>query len=135
MEEQSPFTIEQFYKYVDQGKLMGGKCKNCGKLYLPPRPLCVRCFSREFEWVQMSAEGRVLAYTVIHVAPPQFKKLAPYAVGIVKIEDSPKIPGMIKGVTLDQLEVGMPVKVKFGKSQVQRQWPNWPRYYFIPSDK
>ncbi|MFW6110459.1 MAG: Zn-ribbon domain-containing OB-fold protein [Thermoproteota archaeon] len=126
------FTIEQFYKYLTQGRLMGGKCKKCGKIYLPPRPLCTRCFSKEFEWIPLSAEGRVLTYTIIHVAPPQFKKMVPYAVGIIKLKGGPRIPGMIREVDLEDLEVGIGVRLKIDKSEVQPTWPQWPRYYFVP---
>ena len=34
-----PFTIEQFYKFLQQGKLMAGICQKCQKVHLPPRPL------------------------------------------------------------------------------------------------
>ena len=53
MSEQSDFTIEQFYKNVLQGKLLAGKCKKCGKVHLPPRPLCDECFSNEFVWKEI----------------------------------------------------------------------------------
>lgn len=133
MNEKSPFTIEQFYKYVNQGRLMGGKCQNCGKIYLPPRPLCVKCFSREFEWTPIPSRGKVVTYTVIHVAPPQFKNMVPYIVGVIKLEDGTKMPGMIRGVDRGQLKVGLDVKMKFDESQVQQKWPRWPRYYFVPA--
>ena len=50
------FTIEQFYKFLQQQKLMAGKCVKCGKIHLPPRPMCDNCFGLEFEWVQISGE-------------------------------------------------------------------------------
>jgi hypothetical protein len=80
----------------------------------------------------MPSTGRVLTYTVIHVAPPQFKKMVPYAVGIIQLEEGTKIPGMIREVDPNQLKVGMKVKMKFDESQVEQKWPQWPRYYFIP---
>ena len=77
-----PFTVEQFYKHVLEGKLLGAKCRRCGKVHLPPRPLCNECFSKEFDWVELPPYGTLLTYTVIHVAPPQFQAMAPYTVGI-----------------------------------------------------
>lgn len=132
MDEQPPFTIEQFYKYITQRRLMGGKCRKCGKVHLPPRPLCDRCFSNEFEWTQMPKKGRLVAYTVIHMAPPQFQKMLPYTVGIIQLENGLRMPGIIKEATLEQLKVGMEMVINFGKSAVQQQWPQWPRYYFKP---
>ena len=130
MSEQAPFTIEQFYKQILQGKLMGGKCKKCGKVHLPPRPLCDNCFSKEFEWVKLPQKGKLLTYTVIHVAPTQFQGMAPYAVGIVQLENGLKIPGMIRGVALEQIKIGMALTIDFGECASTQQWPQWPRYYF-----
>ena len=50
--EAEPFTIEQFYRFVNEGKLMGAKCKKCGKIMLPPRPICIQCYSENLEWIK-----------------------------------------------------------------------------------
>jgi hypothetical protein len=125
-----PFTIEQFYKYILQGKFMAGKCRKCGKMHLPPRPLCDKCFSKEFEWIELPKTGKLLTYTVIHVAPPQFQGMAPYAVGIVQLENGLKIPGMIKGVPQEQIRIGMPLTIDFEAYASTQTWPQWSRYYF-----
>ena len=133
MSEQSGFTIEQFYRNVLQGKLLAGKCKKCGKVHLPPRPLCDECFSNEFVWKEISQRGKLLTYTIIEVAPAQFQSMAPYAVGIVQLEDGVRIPGMIRGVALEQIKIGMELAFDFGTCTATQQWPQWPRYYFKPA--
>ncbi len=127
-----PFTIEQFYKFLGKGKLMAGKCQKCGKIHLPPRPLCDNCFSTDFEWVNVSGKGKLLTYTVINIAPAQFQALTPYAVGIVQLENGVKIPGMIQGVTQEQLKIGMELTLDFGTCNTTQQWPQWQRYCFKP---
>ena len=42
-----PITGEGFSQYLGEQKLMGTRCKSCGALHLPPRPLCPAC--RGFE--------------------------------------------------------------------------------------
>ncbi|MGC9345347.1 MAG: Zn-ribbon domain-containing OB-fold protein [Candidatus Bathyarchaeales archaeon] len=133
MSEQAPFTIEEFYKYISQGKLMGGKCRKCGKVHLPPRPLCDKCLSKEFEWTEIPQKGKLLTYTIIHVAPPQFQQMAPYAVGIIQLENDLKIPGMIRDTAPEQIKIGMQLKMAFETSTETSQWPQWPRYYFKPA--
>ncbi|MBS7635950.1 Zn-ribbon domain-containing OB-fold protein [Candidatus Bathyarchaeota archaeon] len=132
MAEPQAFTIEQFYKNISQKKLMGGKCRKCGKIHLPPRPLCDKCLSTEFEWVELPQKGKLLTYTIIHVAPTQFQSMAPYAVGIIQLENGVKIPGMIRDVPLDKIKVGMRLKMEFEEPQHTQQWPQWPRYHFKP---
>ena len=131
MAETHPFTIESFYKFVREGKLMAAKCGNCGTLLLPPRPVCTKCFSTDFEWVKLKGRGKLLSYTVIHVSPVQFQSMAPYTVGIVELEEGPRLPGMIRGVEPEKTRVGMELRVDFDTS-VPSQWPLWPRYFFRP---
>jgi uncharacterized OB-fold protein len=132
MSTQEPFTIEQFYKFLGQGKLMAGKCQKCGKIHLPPRPLCDNCYSQNFEWVNVSGKGTLVTYTIIHVAPPQFQALTPYAVGIIQLDNGLKIPGMIQGLTQEQLKVGMELTLDFGSCRNPQQYTQWPRYCFKP---
>jgi uncharacterized protein len=132
MSTQEPFTIEQFYKFLQQCKLMAGKCLKCGKIHLPPRPLCDNCYSTEFQWVEISGKGKLLTYSIIHVAPPQFQSLTPYTVGILELESGLKIPGMIQNLTQEQLKIGMPLTVDFGTCSTSQQWPQWNRYCFKP---
>jgi uncharacterized OB-fold protein len=133
MSEGTQFTLEQFCRYVSQGKLMGGKCRKCGKIHFPPRPLCDSCFSKDFEWVEISKKGKLVTYTVIHVAPMQFQSIAPYAVGIVELENGLKIPGIIREASLEQLKIGMPLTMTFEACATTGQWPQWPRYYLKPA--
>lgn len=128
-----PFTIEQFYKFMQQKKLMAGKCRKCGKTHLPPRPLCDNCFSQEFDWNEISGIGKLLTYTIIHVAPVQFQALAPYAVGIVELENGLRLPGMITGAEENRLSIGMKLKIDFGTCVTSQVWPQWPRYCFKPA--
>ena len=132
MSTPEPFTIEQFYKFLQQDKLMAGKCLKCGKIHLPPRPLCDNCYSQEFEWVNVSGKGKLLTYTVISIAPAQFQALTPYAVGIVEFDNGLKIPGMIQVATQEQLKIGMELTLDFGTCSTTQQWPQWQRYCFKP---
>ena len=135
--EAEPFTIEQFYRFMNEGKLMGAKCIKCGKIMLPPRPICIQCYSENLEWTELENKGKLLTYTIIHVAPPQFQHLVPYAVGIIELEKGLKLPGMIKGIDFDKIKIGMELKIEvepITKEETEGQeWPTWPKYYFKPA--
>ncbi|MCL1977147.1 MAG: Zn-ribbon domain-containing OB-fold protein [Candidatus Bathyarchaeota archaeon] len=132
MSTQEPFTIEQFYKFLSQDKLMVGKCLKCGKIHLPPRPLCDSCYGIQFEWMQISGKGKLLTYTVIHIAPTQFQNLAPYAIGILELDGGLKIPGMIQEIPPEQLKIGMDLHVAFGACDASQNWPQWTKYCLKP---
>ena len=132
-EEPTPFTIESFYKFVKEGKLMGAKCNKCGKLLVPPKPMCPQCFSKDLKWKELPKRGKLLTYTVIHVSPKRFQQLAPYAVGIIELEKGACLPGMMRNVDLDEIKVGMDLTVDVDKERIFEEWPRWSRYYFKPA--
>ena len=55
--------MENFYDGMKEGKLLGSKCPACGRVFLPPRMICERCFARAEEWVELPATGTVQACT------------------------------------------------------------------------
>jgi len=131
MAETRPFTIESFYTFIGEKRLMAAKCNKCGTLFLPPRPMCAKCLSMDLQWTELRKRGKLLTYTVIHISPKQFESMAPYAVGIIKLEDGPKLPGMIQNIKPEEIKVGMNLEVDFNTA-LPSQWPMWPKYFFKP---
>jgi uncharacterized OB-fold protein len=95
--------------------------------------MCDCCFSKEFEWTEIPTKGKLLTYTIIHIAPAQFQSMAPYAMGIVQLENGTKVPGMIKEAPLDTVKIGMPLEIVFEGCTPTQNWPQWPRYHFKPT--
>ena len=132
MSEVPPFTIEQFYKFIGEKKLMAVKCLKCASLLFPPKNVCPKCFSSDLEWTKLGKRGKLVTYTVIHIPPVQFQSMAPYSIGIVKLEESIHLLGMIRDVKPEKIEVGMNLIVEFD-TDLPAQWPVWPRYFFRPA--
>ena len=126
-------VVENFYRYCGQRKLMAIKCIACQAILWPPRTICPKCFQDKFEWLQLQGNGQLLTYTIIHFPPTQFQAIAPYAVGIVKLNEGPQLPGMIRNVKHEDLKIGMKLQTDF-ESGVFKEWPRWPRYFFTPAD-
>jgi uncharacterized OB-fold protein len=132
MNGQEPFTIERLYKFMNEGKLMAGRCKKCGEIHFPPRQLCDECLSNEFEWIPIPTLGKLLTYTIIHIAPAQFQSMTPYAIGIIGLDNGLKIPGMIKKASIDKIEITMPLSIVLEPCIGAGPWPQWPKYHFEP---
>ena len=97
-------------------RLEGKKCSSCGTIHFPRRIKC-SCGCEKFETVKLSDTGKVLTYTIIRVAPREFSDEAPYAVGIIELDDKTKITSQIVDVDFDKLKTGMKVKLEFRKVQ------------------
>ncbi|MBN1935327.1 MAG: Zn-ribbon domain-containing OB-fold protein [Anaerolineae bacterium] len=119
--EQQPFTHASFQHFLTEHKLMAARCTNCGALCLPPRPRCPHCQSTALAWTALSRRGRLIAYTVIHIAPTLmleagYSRDKPYCSGVVQLEEGPHISGQILGVDVahpETIAIGAPVQVAF----------------------
>ena len=125
------FTGSAFNKALSEGKLMGTRCKSCGVLHLPPRPLCPDCLHADMEWLEFSGRGRLLAHSVIFTAlttmgTEGYSRVNPYCVGIVQLDEGPSISAQIQGIDANQpekIEIGMPVSAVFvssGKGEARK---------------
>jgi uncharacterized OB-fold protein len=59
--------MENFFDGMKGGKLLASRCPACGRVYLPPRMICERCFVKADEWVELPETGTVETYTTAHV--------------------------------------------------------------------
>ncbi|MFH1420576.1 MAG: Zn-ribbon domain-containing OB-fold protein [Candidatus Aenigmatarchaeota archaeon] len=95
--------------------LVGTECKTCGKKFFPPRFLCTICRRRgKIEKYTFSRKGKIISFTIIHVAPAGFEKIAPYAVALIEV-DGVLISGQITSSDLDIIKDGSVVVPVFRK--------------------
>jgi len=117
---EKPITPISFNQFLNEKKLMASRCKKCGAIYVPPRPLCIKCQNTDMEWTEVKGKGKLAAFTVITVAPTKmiargYGRDNPYCAGIVELEEGPRISAQIIGIDPNsgQIKVGMPLKVDF----------------------
>jgi uncharacterized OB-fold protein len=122
-------TIENFYRFCSERKFMGIKCKECGTILIPPRMSCLKCDSSHFDWVNLKGKGKLLTYSIVHIAPTDFQATAPYIVGIVELEEGRKLPGIVKLKEIEDIKIGMDLVVDFEKASTE-SWVGNTRYYF-----
>ena len=119
--EEKEFTIQNYLEFIQNKKLMGSKCKDCGTMYVPVRKLCTACNSLNMEWVPLSGKGKLAAFTSITVGTPYFIELGydrnkPYCFSVIKLEEGAMVSAQLVGVDEskpDTIKIGMPLKVKF----------------------
>jgi uncharacterized OB-fold protein len=107
-------TSARYWREIPQRyRLEAAKCTKCGKVHYPPRLICNECKGREFETEELPRDGKLLTYTVIHVAPPGLSDETPFAVGVVELENGVRLMSQIVDADLDKMESGMPLRLEF----------------------
>ncbi|MEJ2293879.1 MAG: Zn-ribbon domain-containing OB-fold protein [Candidatus Lokiarchaeota archaeon] len=127
MSDEKDFTIQSYLEFIQNKKLMGTRCKNCGELYIPVRKLCTKCSNATMEWVEMSGKGELAAFTSITVGTPYFiekgyDRKKPYCFSVIKLDEGPMVSAQLVKVDEakpDTIKIGTPVKVKFLETEVK----------------
>jgi len=59
--------------------------------------------------------GKIVSFTIIRVPPHPFVDQAPYAIGIVELDNHIRLTGQIVDCPFEELEIGKRVKIEFRK--------------------
>lgn len=103
-----------FWEGIKEKKLLIQKCRDCGKILHPPRPMCPGCHSTECEHIEASGKGTIYSYTTYSKSPHKSFK-APYSVVLVELDEGPRLISNMVDVKPEDIEIGMPVEVAFDK--------------------
>src|ERR1700757_916259 len=95
-----------------ENKLLTQRCGECGQLRPPPRPMCPKCRSLDWEAVESSGRGTVYSYVMPH--EPRFPFFAyPYIVVLVDLDEGVGLVSNLWHIDPADVRVGMPVEVYF----------------------
>ena len=126
---QSKFFIE----LKNNKKILGTKCKKCGKVWMPPRVNCSDCYE-DTDWVELQPSGVILTSTIAWFTTSAFIKNVPYAMAFIKLDEAST--GMLQGVFSENLvpskiKRGKRVKAVFNKNRQGRMTD----FFFVPEEE
>jgi uncharacterized OB-fold protein len=101
-----------FWDGVKEGRLLIQRCAACGALRHPPRPMCPRCHS--LDWDTLESSGRGTVYSFVMPRHPQFPFFDDdYIVGLIELEEGTRLVSNVVDVAPDEARIGMAVVVRF----------------------
>ncbi len=94
-----------YYRFRDKEPyLIGSKCKICGWVAFPKKVVCPRCVTKEsMEEIELSREGKIDTFSVLHVAPQGFT--SPYVVAYVILPEGPRVFSIINNCEPSRLSL------------------------------
>jgi len=101
--------LHEFYTRLAAGRLATTRCVGCRRLAWPPRAFCGECGADQFDWVDLSGEGTVHAFTVQETGLPAGFE-APRVFAIVKV-DGHRVFTVLTGAEPAALRVGQRVRL------------------------
>ena len=96
-----------FIDYLEDGKVMGTRCNDCGRSFFPPRADCAQCLTSNMDWFEVSGPGRLVTYSRLQFAPVGFQEDVPYCIALLDYGDY-KVFGRIAGnIPEEEIRIGM----------------------------
>ena len=87
----------RYHREIPQRYRLEAAKTQSGKVYFPPR----------------------VCYTVVHTPAAEYSDLAPFAIGIIDLDDGGRITAQIVDVDPSDVKTGMRVKIEFRKMRTE----------------
>jgi uncharacterized OB-fold protein len=108
----SETKAQDFVTYLEEGKVMATRCKQCGQVYFPPRMDCADCIDSEVEWFEITDKGKLVTYTTVNYGPTGFEDDTPYILAVAEFPSGVKVFGRLEqGMQESDIETGMSVRL------------------------
>jgi uncharacterized OB-fold protein len=105
---------QAFWRACRAGRLEFTRCRPCGFLIHPARPICPKCRGRDLDTQQVSGRARLFSFTVNH--QPWFPgQEVPYVIALVELVEQPglRLTTNLVNCPLERVEIGMDLQVVF----------------------
>ncbi len=104
-----------FIDYLESGKIMGTKCKNCGEIFFPPRADCYKCLPGDIEWFEVAGEGKLVSFSKLQYGPVGFDEDLPYSIAMLDYGDYKVFGRIADDIPESELKIGMEMKTVANK--------------------
>src|SRR5215472_502968 len=108
MTEQLPYV--GYLELGDAPHLIAQECQSCGALFLDRRNACASCGRPDFAPRQLSGDGTLRAFTIVHRATPDVQ--VPYVSAIVDLDGGGVVKANLVGVEPAPAEVQLGMRVR-----------------------
>ena len=92
-------------------RLEGSVCPGCSGRYFPPRPVCPACRKAGLEPFAFSGRGSLYSWSRVLQPARGFASMAPYTVGMVRLEEGPLISAQLADTDGVDLSIDMPLEM------------------------
>jgi len=104
--------VNDFVDYLEKGKVMYTRCKDCGLVFFPPRADCYQCLTSNMEWAEVSGNGKLISYSKLEYAPIGFGDDLPYSIALLDYGDYKVFGRIASDIPENDIQVGMEMKTE-----------------------
>lgn len=135
--KEKPYTLELDYKHsygpyygrlfdelATSRRIVGSPCPVCARVQVPPRERCDACFAKTTRLVEVSDEGTLKAFSIIHLEFVGQTQAPPYVYAEIVLDGCNtrlihNVGGIDMATAKDELQIGMKVKAVWRAGEPQ----------------
>jgi uncharacterized OB-fold protein len=102
--------VNDFIDGLEQGKVLGTRCVDCGMAFFPPRADCYKCLSSNMEWIEIEGAGKLMTYSRLKYAPIGFEEDLPYSIAVLDYGDYKLFGRISSDIPDEDIQLGMAMK-------------------------
>ncbi len=121
--------VKSYEDAINQNRIIGSICEDCETISVPPRAVCKKCWSDKIDFTTVEPQGKLITWTVIHIAPPTYVDKAPYILGIVELLNGERLTGLLRLPEGVEPEFDMEVEAAFEESLEGAKRLRWIPYH------
>ncbi|HYX80436.1 MAG TPA: Zn-ribbon domain-containing OB-fold protein [Actinomycetota bacterium] len=104
-------AVSRFLDGLREGRILGRRCRVCGRVLVPPRMFCERDFRETDDWVEVEITGVVETFSICHVSWDMRPLDPPEVPAVIAIDGSDGgFLHLLGDVAPEDVRVGMAVE-------------------------
>ncbi|HXQ59600.1 MAG TPA: OB-fold domain-containing protein [Acidimicrobiales bacterium] len=120
---------------TDPPHLLGGRCTVCGHHHFPRHDTCPYCASGATVAADLSATGRLWAWTAVTHPPPGYRGHVPYGFGVVELPEGLRVITRLTEADPDTLRADQPMQMVVEPLHEDEEGRSVVSYAFAPLEK
>ncbi len=125
-------AVGGFLRGLEEGRILGRACPECGRVLVPPRVFCERCFRPTTRWEPVADTGVVQTFSLCHVSWDMRRLAEPEIPAVIAVDGSDGgLLHLLGEVRPEDVRVGMAVEAVW-KPEAEREGSIRDIRYFRP---
>ena len=103
----------------DNQRIMGIRCPDCNRVYVPARSTCLKCFASLTDFVPVADTGTVTTYSIVNSPQPYYPSEPPFIYGVIQLDGADTgLVHLIGEVDPQKVTIGMRVRAVFNEKRI-----------------
>ncbi|MGB9778413.1 MAG: Zn-ribbon domain-containing OB-fold protein [Candidatus Bathyarchaeales archaeon] len=107
-------AISRFLEELKNGRIIATTCSKCGRIMVPPRIYCEKCFKPTDGWKYVKDTGVINTFSVSFIAADATRLKEPIVVAIINLDGASEGMGIVHWIKeyedWKEIKIGMKVK-------------------------